>query len=106
MAPMSVYRTGKINTAGRIRTYDRWIWNPMLYQAELLPYQDIGLRRHPGFSCLLTLDFMKRVLAKAWAVLIEPFLDPVFDAALDVDRGSVVQVTGFGTLKPDILACL
>lgn len=32
-----------INTAGRIRTYDRWIWNPMLYQAELLPYQNIGM---------------------------------------------------------------
>jgi len=56
--------------------------------------------------CLLTLDLVKRVLAQAWAILVEPFLDPVFDAALDVDRGTVVQVTGFGTLKPDIFACI
>ena len=60
----------------------------------------------PWFSCLLALDFMKGVLAKAWAILVEPFLDPVFDAALDVDRGSVVQITGFGALKPDIFACV
>lgn len=77
----------------------------MLYQAELLPYQNIGVPTLCNV-CLLALDFMKRVLAEAWAVLIEPFLDPVFDAALDVDRGSVVQVTGFGTLKPDIFACI
>ena len=57
----------------------------MLYQAELLPYQDIGVCQHPGFSCLLALDFMKGVLAKAWAIFVEPFLDPVFDTALDVD---------------------
>ncbi len=77
----------------------------MLYQAELLPYQNAGLPT-PWSMCLLALDLVKRVLAEAWAILIEPFLDPVFDAALDVDRGSVVQVTCFGTLKPDIFACV
>lgn len=55
--------------------------------------------------CLLTLDLVKRVLAKARAVLVEPFLDPVLNTTLDVDRGTVVQVTGLGALEPDIFAC-
>ena len=77
----------------------------MLYQAELLPYQNTGL---PALwiVCLLAFDFVKRVLAKAWAIFIKPFLDPVFDTTLDVDRGTVVQITGFGALEPDIFACL
>ena len=59
--------------------------------------------REQGNS-LLTLDFVKGVLAKSWRKLFKAFFHSFGNSALHADFGAVIQVTGFGALKPNIFA--
>jgi hypothetical protein len=57
--------------------------------------------RRPPTQVSLPLHLVQRVLAKAFGVLLE------FDllrAASDLDFRAVVQVTGFGALKPNVFS--
>jgi len=86
------------NTPGGDRTRDLRIWNPLLYQ---LSYRRLCVSKE---NSLLTLDFVKGVLAKSWRKLFKAFFHSFGNSALHADFGAVIQVTGFGALKPNIFA--
>ena len=77
---------------------------PADLESAALPAELPTFMREQRLRSLLALDFVKGVLAKSWRKLFKAFFHSFGNSALHADFGAVIQVTGFGALKPNIFA--
>ena len=90
------------NTPGVTRTLNLRIWNPLLCQ--------LSYRRPNAIkaSNLLPLDLVEGVFPEAGAILFESLLHLFVNSTLHADTCTVIKITGFRALEPNIfsICCL